>query len=130
MHLHSYLELLVELVCQSHSAYDKKHDILVVSSCSHPMQWGDHWLLSLLCACGWWGEQYFQTGHSSRYLQTGRVHTSHLLQLLCLGQEHLGKWTSVIQCGCNTGRWYVNTLLRGELISDAKAVASVIANLI
>ena len=30
--------------------------------------------------------------------------------------------------GRNTGWWYVSTLLRGELIFDAKTVASVIAN--
>ena len=29
----------------SHSVHSKKHDILLVPSCSQPTQWGDHWLL-------------------------------------------------------------------------------------
>ena len=34
----------------NHSAHSKKHNIFLVSSCSHSAQWGDHWLLSLLCS--------------------------------------------------------------------------------
>ena len=35
-----------EFHCHS---WSKKHDILLVLSCSHPAQWSDHWLLPLLC---------------------------------------------------------------------------------
>ena len=71
----------------SYSAEIKKYNILLVSSCSHPPQWGDHWLLPLLCARGWWwGEQHFHAVHSSRHLHPERVHASHLLQLLHLCQ--------------------------------------------